>query len=315
MKMKRILSGIIAALLLAALAAPALADAWTLYTSKDDVKVFARRDTDSRVLKKIKKKGTKVLLEEQKGNWFAILVEAEGGDGQTLGWIRGKDLMGSRKPKDDKKKKDNKKDKKKGSASSDDEMPAPVESLAEGRVVEPEVGEIDVNHLEDGMYPVAFDPGDVASLSSGVFMNAVQIYTEDWYDIVDISTLEVGDTIVVAGEPIEVKSIDRSDGVAINGGLDEGGITLGGVEDTNGLRVWDYDDLSSYTLRGTTTLVLDPSATYTDGSDPEAEPVTVGYDDIVAAINGAEMDSFTPYNTTVTIEGGKVVEINRIYVP
>ena len=201
-----------------------------------------------------------------------------------------------------------------GIAEDDEVGEVELETL-EGRTVEPETTEIDVNNLEDGVYPVAFDRGDVAKLSSGTFMNAVRVYTEDWYDIVDINTLAAGDTIVVGGESIAVNSVDRGDKVAINGGLDAGGIDLISVEDSNGYRVQDYDDASSYTLRGTATLTLAENATFTDGSDIESDPVTAQYEGIVEALNGAKIDFFSPNNTTVRIENGRVVEINRVYVP
>ena len=64
-----------------------------------------------------------------------------------------------------------------------------------------------------------------------------------------------------------------------------------------------------------TTLIVDPAATFTDAADIDKEPVTVGADGIVDAIQSAEIDAFGPDNTTVRIENGKVVEINRVYVP
>ena len=47
----------------------------------------------------------------------------------------------------------------------------------------------------------------------------------------------------------------------------------------------------------------------------DAEPVVTNYDGIVAAMQASENDMFTQDNTTVRVEGGKVVEINRVYVP
>ena len=85
MKTKRIIAMLIAALLVAALATSAMAEAWVLYTVKDNVKVYKKRDSNAKVLQKIKKKGTEVLIEEQKGNWYAKLVEdPEGGQMITL---------------------------------------------------------------------------------------------------------------------------------------------------------------------------------------------------------------------------------------
>ena len=45
------------------------------------------------------------------------------------------------------------------------------------------------------------------------------------------------------------------------------------------------------------------------------EPVTVSGADIVEAMQASENAYFVPYNTMVRVEGGRVVEINRIYVP
>ena len=73
--------------------------------------------------------------------------------------------------------------------------------------------------------------------------------------------------------------------------------------------------MSAYTELGVTTLQIDPSATYTDSSDIEADPVKTDYDGIVDAMLASDNDSFDQYNTTVRIESGKVVEIRRVYVP
>ena len=178
------------------------------------------------------------------------------------------------------------------------------------RTVAPLASDIDVNKLPDGVYPVAFNRGDVMKGASGTYMNAVHIFTEDWYDIADIDALKVGDTIVVDGESVEVKSIERGEDVLINGD-----VTLTNPEDTNGYRFCGDDDMSAYTELGVTTLQIDPSATYTDSSDIEADPVKTDYDGIVDAMLASDNDSFDQYNTTVRIESGKVVEIRRVYVP
>lgn len=186
---------------------------------------------------------------------------------------------------------------------------------AAARTVAPMQEPVDLANLADGIYPVAFNPGDVLSGASGIYMNAVHVYTEDWYDIVDIDALKAGDSIVVDGETLLVESVEDDGAVIINGGFEAGGATLVGEEDGNGYRFCGYDDIATYTERGVTTLVVDPSATYTDSSDIEKAPVTVAYDGIVEAIQTSENDSFVPYNTTVRVEAGKVVEINRVFMP
>ena len=174
---------------------------------------------------------------------------------------------------------------------------------------------MDVNHLEDGIYPVAFNRGDVMKGASGTYMNAVHVFSEDMYDINELESLKAGDSIVVNGETVVIETIEIGDKVQINGGLLKGGIDLDPVEEGDLWRFCGDDDISAYTDRGVTTLEVDPSATYTDSSDIEADPVKADYEGMVDAMMAARYDTFDQYNTTVRIEGGKVVAIERGYMP
>ena len=186
----------------------------------------------------------------------------------------------------------------------------------EARTIAPEAVAIDVNNLPDGEYHVAFNPGDVLSGASGIYMNAVHIYTMDWYDIVDISALKVGDTLIVEGEEVPVLSLEETEyGLSVNEGQDARAFDLATEEDSNGWFIRGLDDLRTYTERGVASLVVDPSATFTDGWDIEKEPVTAAYDGIVEALRSSGNDTFIPDNTTVTIASGKVVKIDRVYMP
>ena len=191
------------------------------------------------------------------------------------------------------------------------------ESEVKTRTVEPVAVGIDVNRLPDGTWPVAFNPGDILSGASGIYMNGVHIFTEDHYAVEDVDALAEGDTIVVEGEPIVVKTIARDGGVAINGGLEgDGGVELWLDEETGDYRVSGYDDLATYTDHGATTLMIDENTTYTDSSDPQQTPTMARGAEIVDAIaNAEEGASFDAYNTRVTIEGGRLVAISHIYTP
>ena len=196
-----------------------------------------------------------------------------------------------------------------------------VSAVAEGagKTVEPMRVEIDVASLPDGIWAVSFSRDDITADDSGIVMNHVRIFDRDVYDIVDINTLAAGDTFVTEGQSYEVRSVekDEEDGcVYINGGYEElDGWTLMPVEEDNCYRVLLFDDLNNYTELGETSLTVDPSVTYTDSSDLEAEPVTAGYDDLVDTILSAEQDIYDQWNTTIRVEGGRVVEIERIFVP
>ena len=166
----------------------------------------------------------------------------------------------------------------------------------------------------NGTYAVAFDR---AKMADGA-LNEVHIYTEDIYDIADISTLTAGNMILIGGESILVESIGEDDGfIQINGGGLEGGYDLYGKEDTNGLRVVQDDDFPTFTERFIAdTLPLAENVVFEDAWDIESDPVTVtGAADVAAAIADSENEFFDQYNTVITIEGGVITHINRNYVP
>ena len=185
------------------------------------------------------------------------------------------------------------------------------------KTVAPMAQIVDVNNLPDGVYPVSFDRGDVLSGASGTYMNAVHVYTQDWDDIVDINTLKAGDTVIVSGEAIPVRAVEENEyGILVNDGQDDmESFYFRGEEDSNGFAFHGLNDMTTYTEHGVTTLVIDPAATFTDAWDIESEPVTVTGADIVTTMQASANEYFVPYNTTVRVEGGKVVEINRVYVP
>ena len=55
---------------------------------------------------------------------------------------------------------------------------------------------------------------------------------------------------------------------------------------------------------------------FTDGWDIESAPVTVaGAEAVAEAIHGTELDAFICCNTTVRVEGGRIAEIVRVYMP
>jgi len=405
--MKRIVTVMLAVALLAALALPAVADAFTLYATKDGVKVYAKKDTDAKVYRRLSK-GEKVLIEKKSGSWYAILVQDPSGDGQTLGWIQAK-YLSTTKPSKEKKKKATQAPKTTVSPQKEinrlldtmrDVTPydaevvtktergtvalrrqpstagqqilslvngSPLRVLAEGegwfqvsdpasghtgymsskyivrstevaddavaddldaaadadeavrdggRTVAPIEVTVDVNRLPDGEYPVAFDRGDVARLASGTYMNAVHVCAMEVYAADDIENLAEGDTVVIAGSAIPVSTV-TSDGsmVQINGGT---GAVDGCDFRQNADGTWrvsGYDNLPIYTELGVTTLMVDESAVFTDAADIHSDPVTSDYDSLVDAMQGAAFDGFYADNTTVTVRSGRVVRIDRVFVP
>lgn len=190
-------------------------------------------------------------------------------------------------------------------------------ALAEtGRTVSPVDGAIDVENLPDGVYPAAFERSDMTADATGIVLNHVHIYTRDRYDDADVDALRVGDTIIVEGEGVEVLTLRRDAfGVTVNEDQDARAFYLVRSQTLGGCVVRGMNDLGAYTEQGVAALAVAEGATFTDGWDIEKEPVTVDYEGIAAALAATENDSFVPDNTSVRVEGGRIAQIVRAYMP
>ena len=168
-----------------------------------------------------------------------------------------------------------------------------------------------------------------ASIVSGVQDGKLtaKVFSYDRYKKEDVENLAVGDKITFHEEGAawnqvvnaEVTSVERNDQyhlVSINGGMEQpGGLDLK-LEDDDTYRTMTFDDYPLYYEMGEKTMPLAENAVLKDGSaDPQAEAVeTTGADAVAAAIN-ADPDNWTTYNTTLVVQGGKVLEVRRIWVP
>ena len=167
-----------------------------------------------------------------------------------------------------------------------------------------------------------------ASITSGVQNGKLtaKVFGYDIYKKEEIEKLAVGDKIIFHEEGAaqdqcvitEVKSIERNDQhhfVSINGGMEQpGGLDLKLEDDT--YRTMTFDDYPLYYEMGEKTMPLAEDVVLKDSSaDPQAEAVeTTGADTVAAAIN-ADPGNWTTYNTTRVVQGGKVQEVRRIWVP
>ena len=181
-----------------------------------------------------------------------------------------------------------------------------------GQIVTPNNPEIDIEALADGEYPAAFEPADLAD---GAL--TFTVYWEDTFDVVEISQLAPGNSLFVDDTLVDVETVEEDDGdLLINGGLDEGGVTLRAYDEDNVWRAVLENDLHTYFNWGETTLPLADDVTFADSWDIEKDPVTVtGAEAVAEAITGTDMDAFIPDNTTVRVADGQIVEIVRVYMP
>lgn len=176
----------------------------------------------------------------------------------------------------------------------------------------------DLNEIKTGSYKFA---ASITKVADG--QATLSVYSYDSYLPEDIDALQEGSVLRIHDQgdttvtKLTVTSIDRDADngyVTINGGIEAGGVEL--TLDHDVYRTVTFDDYPVYYEMGEVTLPLAGGVTLSDSSaDPQAEAVeTTGADAVAAAIN-ADPDNWTTYNTTLVVQGGKVLEVRRIWVP
>lgn len=182
------------------------------------------------------------------------------------------------------------------------------------KLIAPLPAGIAVDELQDCTVPAAFKPEDFNWMGGNLRMT---VYNQDLYDVVDISQMQVGDTLIYEGQPMVINKIDHQNGgIDINGGLDEGGCCLAGNEGgTYVARNWD--DHATYTKLGKAEVALSEDFVIIDcGEFPDqpSDTIRIGQKLYIENLNGYKEDFFQ-LNTRVTIENGMITEINRRWIP
>ena len=169
--------------------------------------------------------------------------------------------------------------------------------------------------LDNAVLNISFEQTDVYQDESGKTILRTQIYTYEKFDLVDISGMKAGDTILLLGEEIQVKSVERNahGTVLVNGGLDEGGFDLA-TDDCGIYFVHGYSDMKSWIPVGSAEFVVSDTFVFYDSADLELGTAVYDAEDLVNAIPES-LFGYQPQNTTVRIENGQVAEMNRIYTP
>lgn len=167
-----------------------------------------------------------------------------------------------------------------------------------------------------------------ASIPSGVQDGGLtaNVFSYDIYKKDEVEKLAIGDKIIFHEEgaawnqyvTVEITSIEKNEEyhiVSINGGMEEQcGLDL--LLDGDTYRTMTFDDYPVYYEMGEKTMPLAEDVVLKDSSaDPQAEVVETTGADAVAAVINADPDNWTVYNTTLTVQGGKVLEVRRIWVP
>ena len=186
------------------------------------------------------------------------------------------------------------------------------QSAQETKRIEPLPETLDVNALTDATVAASFGAEDISE-KDGKTEISLTVYDYDVYDMVDISQLAVGDTIVVDGKDMVVASREDKDGsVIVNGGLEQGGVDL--ATDDNGVYyAAGLDDAKSYHELGRITVPVAEGFVLTDNSDPDHPDETYAASDLAKL--AASEPGFTANNTLATIEHGELTVLARSYTP
>ena len=174
-------------------------------------------------------------------------------------------------------------------------------------------------NLEDCSFPVSFTNDDIELNDEGSFVLHMTVWEQELFDAASITGLKEGDVIVVRGNDVSVAAVEQADGVVhINGGLENGGITMapsesGGTFYESGSELTEYDVL--YTSVAQMVLPVNGGEfVYRDSSDLEKGEVTYVAGDLLTMKDSVDFGC-TAMNGTAHIVNNQVVEIIRVYMP
>ena len=183
------------------------------------------------------------------------------------------------------------------------------------KVINPLPETLDVNALDNCTVAVSLEKGDAYVDDNGKMVMNLTVYSYELYDMVDIASLEENDVIVRRNEEVTITEVERTDSglVRINGGEENGGFDLVSNDNTvyyeSGM-----NDIKAYYELGKITLPVSVDFRYIDESEPEKEAKTYYPGDFLTDYAGLEYN-FTPNNTTVVIEDGVIIRMNKVYMP
>lgn len=181
-------------------------------------------------------------------------------------------------------------------------------------LIAPMASAIDIDKLDECTVPASFTSDDFRWMGGNLTMT---VYDMDLYDAVEVSKMNIGDTLIYESRPILVQTIDKSDsGVEINGGLDNGGCCLAGYE--GGAYVArDWDDHATYTKIGKAQIPLADDFVVIDcGLEPfePSDTIRTAQKLYLETLEGSRREFFV-LNTLVTIQNGVITQINRRWIP
>ena len=193
------------------------------------------------------------------------------------------------------------------------DVPTATEPIADAQTISPLL-DTTMENLTDAILSISLDEGDAYVDDTGRMQMDLTLYTYDKYDMVDISKLKVGDIMVRHSGEVAITSIERNElgTILINGGLEHGGFNLT-TDDCGLFYEIDGNNQHNWYEIGDATIRVSVDFKGADHADPTLGEVTLYPGDfLVGAVTNY---NFTPYNTTVRVENGLLVEMHRVYTP
>ena len=182
-------------------------------------------------------------------------------------------------------------------------------------VISPLPETIDINALDNCTVAISLEKGGAYVNDSGKMVMDVTVYSYELYDIVDIASLKENDVILRKNEEVKVTEIERLETglVRINGGEENGGFDLVSNDSTvyyeSGM-----NDIKAYYELGSVTLPVSDEFEYVDESDLDAGAKKYFAGDFLKDDAGIEYN-FSPNNTSIVIENGTIIKMNKTYMP
>ena len=182
-------------------------------------------------------------------------------------------------------------------------------------VISPLPETIDINALDNCTVAISLEKGGAYVNDSGKMVMDVTVYSYELYDIVDIASLKENDVILRKNEEVNVTEIERLETglVRINGGEENGGFDLVSNDSTvyyeSGM-----NDIKAYYELGSVTLTVSDEFEYVDESDLDADAKKYFAGDFLKDDAGIEYN-FSPNNTSIVIENGTIIKMNKTYMP
>ena len=171
-----------------------------------------------------------------------------------------------------------------------------------------------MENLTDAILSVSLKEGDAYVDDNGKIQMNLKIYTYDKYDMIDIAQLQIGDIIVRYSGEVKVISKEQRDSgiISINGGMENGGFDL--VTDDCGIYFeTGFNDAKNWYEIGNATIRVSADFKGIDCMDPDQGDILLYPGDfLIGAVTNYD---FTPFNTTIRVEDGQIVELTRVYIP